>query len=112
MSGLHHRSPKSVFIIREKVFMKRFVLYTLAVFLAACASIAAFAQSVTPADVTATQRRHHNPERRFQKLDTNNDGKITRDEWRGKPKAFDRLDLNHDGVITLDELQQARPRKK
>ncbi len=92
--------------------MKRFILSTLAVLLTAFAAVTAFARSVTPADVMATQRRHHNPERRFQKLDKNNDGKITRDEWKRKPKAFGRLDLNHDGVITLDELRQARPRRR
>ena len=39
-------------------------------------------------------------------LDTNNDGKIGRDEWKGTAEAFNRLDANQDGFITQDE----RPR--
>ncbi len=92
--------------------MKRIVLSPLAAFLAALAFMTAFAQSVTPADGALQKRGHHNPERKFQRLDKNNDGKITRDEWPGRPEGFNRLDLNHDGFITLDELQRARPRKR
>jgi len=41
-------------------------------------------------------------------MDTNNDGKISRDEWKGNPKRFDRLDANGDGVITKEEIGGAR----
>jgi hypothetical protein len=35
--------------------------------------------------------------------DTNRDGKISRDEFRGPPALFPRLDRNGDGVITREE---------
>jgi acetyl esterase/lipase len=39
--------------------------------------------------------------------DTNWDGKISRDEFRGPPPLFDRLDRNHDGFITQEEHEAA-----
>jgi Ca2+-binding EF-hand superfamily protein len=50
---------------------------------------------------------------RWQKLDKDGDGFISRNEWDRKPKAFDRLDSNKDGVLTLEEAKQsARQRGK
>jgi len=43
-------------------------------------------------------------------MDTNNDGKIGRDEWKGQSEVFDRLDANHDGFITRDERPKAKRR--
>jgi hypothetical protein len=40
--------------------------------------------------------------------DTNGDGKISKDEWKGPAEAFDRLDSNHDGNITREEMAQGR----
>src|SRR3989304_3001811 len=37
---------------------------------------------------------------RFRDLDGNNDGVITRTEWRGDRKAFDRLDTSRNGVLS------------
>jgi Ca2+-binding EF-hand superfamily protein len=55
------------------------------------------------------------PEEMLKKLDTNNDGKISLDEWKAGPRSqkdparaqemFTKLDANHDGFITLDELK-------
>jgi len=45
----------------------------------------------------------------LRKLDTNNDGRISGDEWKGPQQAFDRMDSNHDGYITREEMQQNRP---
>ena len=41
---------------------------------------------------------------RFRDLDRNNDGVITRDEWRGDRKAFDRLDTSRNGMLNRDEF--------
>jgi Ca2+-binding EF-hand superfamily protein len=41
-------------------------------------------------------------------MDTNNDGVISREEWKGRPKAFDRLDQNKDGSISREEASAAR----
>jgi len=42
---------------------------------------------------------------RFQEMDTNRDGVITRDEWRGSDRAFRNQDWNGDGVLSGDELR-------
>jgi hypothetical protein len=49
---------------------------------------------------------------RFQAMDTNNDGRITRDEWRGSTQSFRVHDWNGDGVLSGDEVRTgtARPR--
>lgn len=41
---------------------------------------------------------------RFDALDTNNNGRIDRYEWRGTQDAFDILDRNNDGVLTRAEI--------
>lgn len=47
-------------------------------------------------------------ERIFKDLDTDQDGKISKDEAKGRIKEhFDRLDADKDGFITKDELRKA-----
>jgi len=41
---------------------------------------------------------------RFRGMDTDNDGVITRAEWRGDDQSFREHDLNHDGVLSGDEV--------
>ena len=42
---------------------------------------------------------------RFQGLDRNNDGMITRDEWQGNDRSFRNQDWNGDGVLSGDEVR-------
>ena len=42
---------------------------------------------------------------RFAAMDSNNDGVITRDEWRGNDRAFRNQDWNGDGVLSGDEVR-------
>lgn len=42
---------------------------------------------------------------RFRQMDQNNDGVITRNEWRGSPQSFLVHDWNRDGVLSGDELR-------
>jgi len=46
----------------------------------------------------------------MKRIDVNNDGAISREEWKGKPQVFDRLDKNGDGSLTREELSAAGPR--
>ena len=45
------------------------------------------------------------PTTRFQGMDRNADGRITRTEWRGSVQAFERHDWNNDGVLSGDEVR-------
>ncbi len=42
---------------------------------------------------------------RFAAMDANNDGRITRDEWRGSARSFQVHDWNGDGVLSGDEVR-------
>jgi Ca2+-binding EF-hand superfamily protein len=42
---------------------------------------------------------------RFQGMDRNNDGRITRDEWNGNDQSFREHDWNGDGVLSGDEVR-------
>ena len=42
---------------------------------------------------------------RFRGMDSNNDGRISRDEWRGSDQSFRVHDWNNDGVLTGDEVR-------
>ena len=89
--------------------MKRFSI------LAACVlilltSISIFAQD--PQGQPGPRRRGGvNGERRMKRMDINNDGAVSRDEWKGKPEVFARIDKNGDGSVTREEFAGApRPR--
>lgn len=44
---------------------------------------------------------------KLKRMDTNQDGAISRDEWKGKPRGFERVDRNNDGSISRDEALMA-----
>lgn len=48
---------------------------------------------------------------RFEGMDRNNDGMITRAEWRGNDRAFRNQDWNGDGVLSGDEVRQGAQRQ-
>jgi hypothetical protein len=50
------------------------------------------------------QRGGLNGEKSMKRLDINNDGVISRDEWKGKPEVFDKIDKNGNGSLTREEL--------
>jgi Ca2+-binding EF-hand superfamily protein len=70
---------------------------------------AAFAQGSARARAQADDqtRRPSAEEMRFRGMDVDNDGVITRAEWRGNDQAFREQDNNGDGVLSGDEV---RPR--
>ena len=65
--------------------------------------IVAVCLSVAPM-LAAQERDPGNTGMRFQSMDTNGDGAISRDEWAA---AFERLDANHDGRLSPRELETA-----
>ena len=67
----------------------------LTVIAAALASPLASAQSQTTNDSVRM---------RFRAMDTDNDGVVTRAEWRGSDQAFREQDTNGDGVLSGDEV--------
>lgn len=48
---------------------------------------------------------------RYQAMDTNNDGVITRDEWRGTDRAFRNEDWNGDGLLSGEEVRRGARRQ-
>jgi len=46
---------------------------------------------------------------RFQYLDVNHDGRVSRTEWHGGRASFDAMDSNRDGVLTRDEIEGSQP---
>ena len=68
-----------------------------------CAAAFAVAMSLlSPVvlDATAQQLRI-----RFAEMDANNDGRVTREEWRGSRQSFLVHDWNNDGVLSGDEVR-------
>jgi len=49
--------------------------------------------------------RQRPAETRFQGMDTNGDGRVTRAEWRGSDESFRRHDWNGDRVLSGDEVR-------
>lgn len=47
---------------------------------------------------------HGDRDNPFEKDDTNNDGRVSRDEFNGPADMFDKMDFNGDGYIGKDEL--------
>jgi Ca2+-binding EF-hand superfamily protein len=89
--------------------MKRYLIIA-AFVLAHLTSITILAQD--PQGQTGPRRRGgHNGEKRMKTMDINNDGAISRDEWKGKPEAFKRIDKNGDGSLTREELGSAARRQ-
>ena len=65
-------------------------------------SVLAVPLAYTPVTVEAQSR---GAQMRFQAMDTNRDGQISRDEWRGNDRAFLNQDWNGDGVLSGPEVR-------
>jgi Ca2+-binding EF-hand superfamily protein len=69
-----------------------------------------FALQPIEAQSRFSQPTRQNAEIRFRAMDTNNDGVITRAEWRGTSQSFNEHDWNRDGVLSGDEVRIGAPR--
>ena len=63
------------------------------------------AQPVDAGGTAEPQQGQRQQQARFRAMDTNNDGVITRAEWRGNDRSFRNHDWNHDGILSGDELR-------
>jgi Ca2+-binding EF-hand superfamily protein len=66
------------------------------------------------------QQPKRTPEEQFKRMDANNDGKLTVQEFVGKREGekaekakdqFKRLDKNNDGAVTLEEFLAGQKKK-
>ncbi|MGH9751268.1 MAG: EF-hand domain-containing protein [Blastocatellia bacterium] len=89
--------------------MKRLPIFA-AFVLALLTSISVFAQDP---QAQPSPRRRGDPDggKRMKQMDINNDGAISRDEWKGRPEVFDRIDKNGDGSLTREEFGAAARRQ-
>lgn len=67
------------------------------------------------------QRQRKSVEERFKELDTNKDGKLSKEEFMkdvpearkaAREKRFEEMDTNKDGFVTLDEMKAAFEKMK
>jgi hypothetical protein len=91
-------------------------IYTLSAL--AIATSLAMAQE-PPKGPDGPKRERPTPEAIFKKLDTNNDGELSLDEFKAGPRGqkdpakaeeiFKKIDTNGDGKVTLEEFKAHRP---
>ena len=80
------------------------------------AALLAAAMCLAPTSVSAqprggrAQRLQQRFAARFDAIDRNHDGVISRDEWNRNPRLFNRLDRNRDGVLSRAELRRGAVR--
>ncbi|MFN0109846.1 MAG: hypothetical protein ACKVZH_13405, partial [Blastocatellia bacterium] len=76
--------------------MKRISIVA-ATLLALALSAVAFAQ--TPQTQGGKRKANRNQgSKKLKKMDTNLDGQISRDEWKGRDRGFQKSDQNNDGI--------------
>jgi len=68
-------------------------------------ALASLSLASSPVVTTVEAQSRPVPRVRFQEMDTNNDGRITRDEWRGSTNSFQVHDWNGDGVLSGEEVR-------
>ena len=74
-------------------------------------SLLALQLSLVPAAVPSAEAQAQPVSRiRFQALDKNNDGRITREEWNGNARSFQNHDWNGDGVLSGNEVRSGAQR--
>ena len=82
-----------------------------------CAILACGMMTVRADDTTPAKKPHMTPEEAFKKLDTNNDGFLSKEEFLASPRAkkdpaaaekrYDAMDTKKDGKVTLEEFKAA-----
>lgn len=68
-------------------------------------SLIALCQATAPIVTTVDAQGRAVARIRFQEMDTNNDGVVSRQEWRGSARSFDVHDWNNDGRLSGEEVR-------
>ncbi len=63
-----------------------------------------------PAGSAQTRQSQSREQMRFRAMDTNGDGRISRDEWRGSDRSFRVHDWNGDGILSGNEVNPGAAR--
>lgn len=84
--------------------MKRSSLFAVCLFVILLVSGAA---AQTPAPTGQNPGNKRQARERMKQMDTNQDGQISREEWKGNPQIFDKVDKNNDGQLSQREAMKA-----
>ncbi len=68
-------------------------------------AVAALGYAASPAAITVEAQSRPVSRIRFQEMDRNNDGVVTRQEWNGSARSFEVHDWNNDGRLSGDEVR-------
>jgi hypothetical protein len=71
----------------------------------ALVAVAALGYAASPAAVTVEAQSRPLSRIRFQEMDRNNDGVVSRQEWTGSARSFEVHDWNNDGRLSGDEVR-------
>ena len=58
-----------------------------------------------------TSKRQRNPQKMLDRMDANKDGKLSKEEFRGRPEKFDKIDTDNDGFLSIEELEKMPSRR-
>lgn len=88
--------------------MKKFLIATTALVFAGTAGIAVAGHGHKDGE-----KRHHHVEKMFEKIDTNGDGVITKEESQAfHEKKFTKMDADGDGNVTKEEVKAHHEAKR
>jgi hypothetical protein len=90
----------------EEMAMKRMLAVVFV--LALCAATSPLLAGAAPGAQKGKAKTEARLKANFDKLDTNKDGNIAREEFKGKQRAFGRMDANGDGKVSFEEYKAAR----
>ena len=90
----------------EEIAMKKMLAVVLV--LALCAATSPLLAGAAPGAQKGKAKTEARLKANFDKLDTNKDGNISREEFKGKQRAFGRMDANGAGKVSFDEYKAAR----
>ena len=52
------------------------------------------------------RKKKRNPQNMIDRMDANEDGKLSQEEFRGPSEKFDKFDINNDNFLSIEELKK------